>query len=128
NFALNQSQATVRACSREQVQADAFEWLAKRTKCLFDLIVLDPPSLAKRETERAGATLAYFKLASVGIARLAPAGILLSCSCSAHVSDQEFYQAVSHAAVQSKRRFREILRSGQPPDHPAAFEEAKYLK
>jgi 23S rRNA (cytosine1962-C5)-methyltransferase len=128
NFKLNQSEPAVRGCRRERVQADAFQWLAKPSERYFDLIVLDPPSLAKRETERSGAVLAYFKLASLGIARLAPKGVLLACSCSAHVSAEDFYEAVCRASVKSKRRFTELSRSGQPSDHPAAFEEAKYLK
>ena len=128
NFELNHSNPWIHACEHETIQGDAFEWLASNRDRKFDLVVLDPPSLARRESEREGAIRAYSRLAALGIAKLAPGGILLACSCSAHVSDSEFYNTVRAAAVKTGRRFIEIERHGQPPDHPASFEEAKYLK
>lgn len=128
NFALNEPHSDMSSCSREAVQADAFDWLAARRHRKFDLVVLDPPSLAKRETERERAIQAYARLVSLGIANLAPRGILLACSCSAHVSENEFYDAARSAAGAARPGFTEIARHGQPPDHPAAFEEAHYLK
>ena len=128
NFALNSSDAGVRSCPHGCIQADAFEWLASNADQRFGLIVLDPPSLAKRETERARAILAYRRLAAHAIKRLRPGGILVACSCSAHVSEQEFFETLRVAAAGSGRAFREIDRTGQPPDHPAKFKEAQYLK
>lgn len=127
NFALNQKFPAVAACRHERVQADAFEWIEK-TPAKFDLIVLDPPSLAKRETERAGAVRAYEQLNSLGIARLARDGILVAGSCSAHVSSLEFFDAVRRAAMKSGRKFSELKTVLHPPDHPAGFKEAEYLK
>ena len=127
NFALNHSGA-VCACRRETAQADAFEWLAAHHTRKFDLVILDPPSLARRESERPGAILAYAKLTTLGLAHLAPGGVLLACSCSAHVTEDEFYQTVRSAAARRQSAFTEMLRAGQPADHPAAFEEARYLK
>jgi 23S rRNA (cytosine1962-C5)-methyltransferase len=111
----------------ETIQADAFEWL-DQTDRKFDLIILDPPSLAKREQERAMAIRAYNKLAALGIKRLRPRGILVACSCSAHVSAEEFFAAARKAAHGSKRDYRVLRTSGHPPDHPATFPEAEYLK
>ena len=128
NFALNSSDARVRSCPHESIQADAFEWLASDVDQKFGLIVLDPPSLAKRETERARAIVAYRRLAANAIKRLRRSGILVACSCSAHVSGQEFFETVRAAAGGSGRGWREIDRTGQPPDHPAKFKEAQYLK
>jgi 23S rRNA (cytosine1962-C5)-methyltransferase len=128
NFLLNQTESAVRSCDHEPIQAEAFSWLAQSRGRKFDLVVLDPPSLARREAERAAAILAYSKLASLGISYLTPGGILFACSCSAHVSGVQFYDAVRTAATNSKRGFTEIARLGQPADHPAVFEEAKYLK
>jgi 23S rRNA (cytosine1962-C5)-methyltransferase len=127
NFALNQNFPTVAACRHETVQADAFEWIEK-SSAKFDLIVLDPPSLAKRETERAGAARAYEQLNSSGIARLERGGILVAGSCSAHVSAAEFFDAVRQAAMKSGRKFSELKTKLHPPDHPAGFKEAEYLK
>jgi len=111
----------------ESIQADTFEWLDK-TDRKFDLIVLDPPSLAKREQERATAIRAYTKLAALGINRLRPRGILVACSCSAHVSAAEFFGAVKKAALASRRKHRITRTAGHPADHPATFPEAEYLK
>lgn len=128
NFKLNASEPAVVACRHELVQADAFAWLAENPERKFDLIVLDPPSLAKREAEREGAVRAYGKLAEDGIKHLSRDGILVACSCSAHVSAAEFFGAVRAAAARSGRRFAELETTGHAPDHPAAFKEADYLK
>jgi 23S rRNA (cytosine1962-C5)-methyltransferase len=127
NFALNQNIPAVAACQHETVQADAFDWIEK-TPAKFDLIVLDPPSLAKRAAEREGAIRAYERLNSLGIARLTPDGILVAGSCSAHVSAAEFFDAVHRAAIGSGRKFAELKTLQHPPDHPAGFKEAEYLK
>lgn len=128
NFKLNQNEPGVARCRHELVQADAFAWLAENPKRKFDLIVLDPPSLAKREAERAGAIRAYARLTELGIKHLLPDGILLTCSCSAHVSAEEFFGTVRQAAVKSRRRFDELHTTRHAPDHPATFREADYLK
>ena len=128
NFALNQDFPTVVSCRHETLQADAFEWLEQNKARKFDLIVLDPPSLAKRETERAGAIQAYGKLAANGIRSLRTGGVLVAASCSAHVSAAEFFNAVRQAAKSSGRNFVELETTGHPPDHPCLFKEAEYLK
>jgi len=127
NFALNKNFPGVAACRHETVQADAFKWIESDAG-KFDLIVLDPPSLAKRESERATAIRAYEKLNSLGIARLSRDGILVAGSCSAHVSAAEFFDAVRRAAMKSGRKFTELKTLQHPPDHPAGFKEAEYLK
>jgi 23S rRNA (cytosine1962-C5)-methyltransferase len=128
NFALNSDIKTIRQCHHETVQADVFEWLAGTARRRFDLIILDPPSLAKRESERQGAIRAYGALASLGLNRLAGTGVLVACSCSAHVSDAEFFEAVLKAATKSRRTFSVIQKTHHAPDHPATFAEANYLK
>jgi len=128
NFVLNQDSPTVARCRHEVIQADAFEWLERNIAREFDLIVLDPPSLAKRETDRAGAIQAYARLAANGLRALRPDGILVAASCSAHVSAAEFFEAVRSAAKKSGRAMTELETTGHPPDHPATFKEAEYLK
>jgi 23S rRNA (cytosine1962-C5)-methyltransferase len=127
NFALNQSHPAVAACEHKLVQADAFKWI-ETTREKFDLVILDPPSLAKRESERAGAIRAYENLNALGIARLERGGILVAGSCSAHVSSAEFFDAVRRAAMKSDRKFTELKTKLHPPDHHAGFKEAEYLK
>lgn len=128
NFALNKSDAAVAKCRHETIQADAFEWLAENASQKFDLIVLDPPSLAKREAERAGAISAYGKLARHSIAHLRPGGILVAASCSAHVSAEEFFKMLREIARESGRKFEEMETTAHAPDHPAVFPEGHYLK
>src|SRR5262249_39331616 len=84
-FALNQKIEAVRGCRHEMIQADAFEWLSEKHRQKFDLIILDPPSLAKREAERTQAIRAYRRLVALGIGYLASGGVLTACSCSSHV-------------------------------------------
>lgn len=128
NFKLNQHHQAVCACARESVRADALDWLTADSGRKFDLVILDPPSFAKREAERAGAIRAYEHLAASGIERLRPGGILLACSCSAHVNADEFFSSIRRAARNSGRRFGEIETTRHPRDHPATFSEAQYLK
>jgi len=127
NFALNKNFPGVAACHHEIAQGDAFAWLAAGAE-KFDLVVLDPPSLAKRAAEQAGAVHAYERLAAAGIARLAPGGILVAGSCSAHVPAEAFFEVVRRAAAESGRKFTELKTLRHPPDHPAGFKEAEYLK
>jgi len=128
NFALNSDLPTVAAARHEQIQADCFAWLEESPQRDFDVVILDPPSLAKREAERAGAIQAYARLAAAGLRRVRPGGLLLAASCSAHVNESEFFGAVRDAVRRSGRRSVELGTTGHAPDHPATFPEAKYLK
>ncbi len=128
NFALNDDSETVARCPREAIRADAFDWFDQNPARKFDLIILDPPSLARREAERARAIQAYGRLAANAIAHLRPGGILAAASCSAHVSAAEFFAVVRQGARRSDRNFVELQTTGHPPDHPTTFPEARYLK
>lgn len=128
NFDLNRGNTSVAKCRYQTLQADAFEWLRKHPRRNFDLVILDPPSLAKSQAERAGAIRAYGKLARRGIACLREHGILVASSCSTHVSAEEFFEVIRESARASGRKFSELRTMGHPPDHPATFREAYYLK
>src|SRR5439155_23244932 len=106
NFALNSNEPRVMNCRQEVLQADAFEWLAESSMKHFDLIILDPPSLAKKESQRSRALAAYGKLSELAIARLRRNGILVAASCSSHVSAEEFVQVVRRSALASGKKFR----------------------
>lgn len=125
NFALNQDLPAVRECRRESVQADVFEWLAQ-SRMLYDLVIVDPPSLAKREVERSAAISTYEKLAASALRRVRRGGVLIAASCSAHVSREEFLNAVRRAA--RGMEVTELWTSGHAPDHAVTFREAEYLK
>jgi len=127
NHELNLSEPKVAACRREWIQGDVFEWLEKAGPRKFDLVILDPPSLARRESERAGAVKAYARLASLGAKHLNKGGVLVCCSCSAHVSADEFFQSAVRGAG-AAGSFEEMQRTGHAPDHTATFPEGQYLK
>ncbi|MEO7298248.1 MAG: class I SAM-dependent methyltransferase [Verrucomicrobiota bacterium] len=126
NFALNKTIA--KNSHHETIQADAFDWMAGNPERKFDLVILDPPSLAKREMERVGALQAYQKLAQGAIGHLRAGGILVAASCSAHVSAKEFFQKIREIARHSRHKFSELRTTEHAPDHPATFLEARYLK
>ena len=128
NFELNAANPSIAACPHETIKANAFDWLKEVDGRRFDLIVIDPPSLAKRESERTNALSAYRQLTAAGIRRLERNGILVSASCSAHVRAEEFFDLVLDAARNSGRQFRELERTDHAADHPATFREAEYLK
>ena len=66
--------------------------------------------------------------ACFGAARVRPEGLLLAGSCSAHVGADGFFAAVRTGVRRSGRRFQELRTTAHPPDHPASFPEAHYLK
>lgn len=128
NMGLNAGVPTVAAARHESVQADVFDWLAGSPGRVFDLVILDPPSMARRESDREGAIAAYGRLASLGMARVRPGGVLLAASCSAHVSAEAFHETVRGSVRRAGVRFEELETVGHPFDHPAVFPEAHYLK
>jgi len=111
---------------------DAFDLLAsyKRQGRKFDLVVCDPPAFAKSQKAVEGAIAGYASLNRAGLQVLAPGGILVTASCSARVSPEQFHDAVKEAAFKSRIDLQMVEDRRQPPDHPVApqFREGRYLK
>lgn len=128
NFSLNDDIPEVSACEHFTIQADAFAWLENERAARFDLVVVDPPSLAKREDERQRAIQAYGRLNGHALRLLRPGGVLVAASCSGHVGADEFFGAVRSAVRRSGRASTELETTFHAPDHPASFPEARYLK
>lgn len=124
NFRLNAEGGGV---EYEGIQEDAFRWMDGNPG-RYDLIVVDPPSLAKKEGEREGALRAYERLNRNAVGMLRAGGVLVAASCSAHVGREEFYELVGEVMRGSGREWEELWRSGHALDHPAGFKEAEYLK
>jgi 23S rRNA (cytosine1962-C5)-methyltransferase len=114
------------------VRGDVFEYLAaaKREGRSFDLIVLDPPAFAKSQKAVQAALDGYASLNRSALAVLRPGGFLITCSCSARVSYEEFVAAVAQGAAKAKVDLQLCEARRQPPDHPVslAFREGHYLK
>lgn len=96
----------------------------------FDAIVLDPPKLARSRPGLAKALARYREINAAAIRLLRPQGLLISCSCSQHVSEHDLTQVLNDAAADSGRALQVLERRGQAPDHPvsAACPESAYLK
>jgi 23S rRNA (cytosine1962-C5)-methyltransferase len=126
NFALNTE--AIPNCDHRLIQADVFEWLLQPRHERYDLVVLDPPSLAKRVADRPASLKAYANLATSGSALVRPGGILVCCSCSAHIRAEEFFQTAESSARRSGRAITVLQTTREPADHHATFPEAEYLK
>ncbi len=96
----------------------------------FDAIVLDPPAFAKSKRAAEGALRGYKELNLRAIRLLAPGGTLVTCSCSHHVSLEDFTAAVSDAASDAGRRVQLLEVRPAAPDHPEilTLPETRYLK
>jgi len=113
----------------ELLKGDAFSYL-KETDRKFDLIVLDPPSLAHKRSDVAAATGGYKFLNLHALNHLNPGGLLLTFSCSQHLSTDLFQKVVFGAAVDARHRVNIVKRLGQPIDHTISLHhpEGEYLK
>jgi len=130
NWGLNQDQPGVAACHHELLAADAFHALAElaRSARRFDLLIVDPPSFAKQQSEVPRALAAYARLTRLALGVLRPGGMLVIASCSSRLNADAFFATVHRAALQTGRPLREIVRTGHALDHPVRFKEGAYLK
>lgn len=116
----------------ESVVADCFEWLthAAEQRRQFDVVIVDPPSLARAKASRHAAARAYTRLNTLALRCLRPGGVLATASCTSQVSPDAFREALAAAAAQAGRRLLILHEAGHAIDHPvpAHFPEARYLK
>jgi 23S rRNA (cytosine1962-C5)-methyltransferase len=114
------------------VEADAFQILRDWSDAgeSFDAIVLDPPAFAKTRRAVEGALRGYKELNLRALKMMRPSGLLVTCSCSHHVSWADLEACVSSAAADAARRVRLLERRGAAPDHPVVLNlpETEYLK
>ena len=114
------------------VEGDAFEALREweRAGRRFDLVVLDPPAFAKHRGALGQALRGYAEINLRAMRILAPGGVLLTASCSHHVSRADFLKMLSNAAADSGRRLTLERVLGQAVDHPEVITipETGYLK
>ena len=113
-------------------EADVFEALAglAAARKRFDLVVLDPPAFAKSRGHLDAARRAYKEINRRALSILAPGGVLVSCSCSHHVSEADLLEIVAEGALESNRTLRVLERRAQASDHPILLTvpETLYLK
>jgi 23S rRNA (cytosine1962-C5)-methyltransferase len=105
-------------------QANAFDLLRELEGAgdAFDVVVLDPPALAKRGQSRDAALLAadraYKELILRGARLTAPGGLLVACSCSGRVTRAHWDELCADAVADSGRVAQVLARRGAAADHP----------
>ena len=113
-------------------EADVFEALAgyAAARRKFDIVVLDPPAFAKSRSQLEAARRAYHELNRRALQLLSPGGVLVTCSCSHHMSEADLLEVIAEAALETKRTLRILERRAQAADHPVLLTvpETLYLK
>ncbi len=114
------------------IQGDAFVALKNlgEAKEKFDVIILDPPAFVKKIKDKKEGSLAYMRINEAALKLLVPGGILISCSCSMHMSYDDLVQAIRRASLHASCELQILERGHQAPDHPVhlAIPETDYLK
>jgi 23S rRNA (cytosine1962-C5)-methyltransferase len=113
-------------------EADVFDFLAaeQHGRELYDAIVLDPPAFAKSRGAVERAARGYKEINLRALKLLAPGGVLVTCSCSHHMSEAMLLEVVAAAALDAGRTLRVLERRTQAADHPILLTvpETLYLK
>ena len=112
------------------ISGDAFvemKNLIKRGK-RFDVVVIDPPSFAKQQSEVDLAKKKYAQLAELGAQLAAKRGLLVLASCSSRVLAQSFFDLNQRVLNGQPKLFETILKTKHDIDHPVTFAEGAYLK
>jgi len=128
NWALNA--ASIPAATLETRAGDALDEMERlaQARQRFGLVVVDPPSFAKRADEVPGALAQYGRLAQAALPLCQEGAVLLLASCSSRVSAADFEAVAERALRRSGRRWRILERTGHALDHPIGFAEGAYLK
>ncbi|MGD2064133.1 MAG: class I SAM-dependent rRNA methyltransferase [Nitrospirota bacterium] len=115
------------ACRFER--ADAFDFL-RHERRQWPRLNLDPPAFIKSRAKIKAGIAGYQRLNALALARVAPGGLMLTSSCSHHLSDDDFVKLVARAAADVKRPVQILGRFGAAPDHPTlpVLPESAYLK
>lgn len=114
------------------VRSDVFEYLkqAREQNLHFDAVVLDPPALIKRKKDYKAGYEAYRRLNHLALQVLNNDGLLVSASCSHHLSRADLQEILRSSARHIDRHLAFVAGGGQGPDHPVlpAMPETEYLK
>ena len=126
NFTLNGFDPS----QHEFLPADCFKLLEQYVQegKQFDMVILDPPSLAKSKDNRFAAARAYKKLNAMAIKCTRVGGLLATASCTSQISPEAFKDILLEAGGDCKRSVQIVQENGQAMDHPVTFFEGRYLK
>ena len=113
-------------------QADVLDYLPALVAAnrKFDLVVLDPPAFTKSRSALEGAARGYKEINRRGLQLLDRGGVLVTCSCSHHMSEADFLGVIAAAALDCGKQLRVLERRTQGQDHPILLTvpETHYLK
>ncbi len=116
--------------THKTVAGDAFEvleiWVSEGIT--YDIVVIDPPSFAKRASEIPKAIKKYHQLASLGAQLVAKSGALVLASCSSRINAEQFFEINDKALRGVGRVFKCLQKTAHDIDHPVTFPEGWYLK
>ncbi len=114
------------------LQGDAFDALRELRLAneRFDVVLVDPPAFIKRKKDTKQGTLAYRRINQLALQLLNKDGMLISSSCSHHMSESSLLTEIQQAARHTDRSLQLLERGFQAPDHPVhpAIAETAYLK
>jgi 23S rRNA (cytosine1962-C5)-methyltransferase len=112
--------------------ANALDYLAGLVSARrkFETIIVDPPAFTKSRSAKEGALRGYKDINLRALRLLEAGGILVSCSCSHHVSEADLLEVIAEAAIDTNRQLRVLERRTQSQDHPILLTvpETHYLK
>ncbi len=127
-----QKSAQLQGRTIETICDDAFAALRGMLKenRRFDIVVIDPPPLIKRKKDFEAGLQAYYQLNRLAAQLLVDGGLLVSCSCSHHLSQEQLVEILRHTSMQFNRPMAIAESGGQAIDHPVhpAMIETAYLK
>jgi len=131
-LALARENAEANGFSPEQssfVDMDVKKYLAS-SPGTFDLIILDPPAFIKDRKKKRDGLMGYRRVNEAALSLLSPGGVLVTCSCSGHLSEPEFRHVVMEAAARARRPLQLLKSTTHAPDHLELlpFTEGSYLK
>ncbi len=131
----DQNEQLNRAANKNEIEwmeANAFDLLKDYASAgkQYDIIVLDPPAFARSKRTLEAAMRGYKELNLRALKMLKPGGVLVTCSCSFHVSETDFLEVLNSAAQDAHRSVRVVERRSQASDHPVlmGIPETFYLK
>lgn len=114
------------------IEANCFDYLREleREKAKFDVVILDPPAFTKSKKALEGALRGYKEINLRALKLLKEDGILVTSSCSYHLTEELFWEVIADAALDAKKRVRIIEARRQAKDHPMLLSspETYYLK
>jgi 23S rRNA (cytosine1962-C5)-methyltransferase len=111
-------------------QADVFEFLSGIERRRYSMVVLDPPAFAKSRRDLDAAARGYKEINLRALRLLDTGGVLVTCSCSHHMSEAMLYEVIAQAALDAGKTLRALERRTQASDHPILLTvpETLYLK